>query len=299
MSTCLGEREGANGPCHGEHQPHTLACLHRPEAHLLVGATGGQVVHVWVELAHLDVRDVTGKDAHRAVVLLVPDAGGAVIRAGCEVVAKGSELDVPDGELVAVIDNHAGARLDRPAAHRAVLRAGDEELVVEADADGEYWPAVAHQRELTLLSNDLALLCVGSQVEGEALAVLEGANDRGCEALGGRERRSLFVLRRAPFRRSWWLWQILRVACSLILVSIQLHLQADVGHDAILLPEHLLRVLLLEGVTLRAHAQRAHQTGAVEPEDLDRAVAHACGKEVACLAEGRAIDLPVRVQQVD
>ena len=83
------------------------------------------------------------------------------------------ELHVPNRILVAVVNDHAGACLDRPASHGAVLGPRDDELVVEADANGVDRPAVADQIEFTLLLDDLALfLVIRSQIESQPLTVL-------------------------------------------------------------------------------------------------------------------------------
>ena len=101
-------------------------------------------MHVWVELNHLNISNVTREDSKWRMVSLVPDASRAVIGTRGEVMPKRSELDVPDWELVAVVDDHARASLDRPSAHSAVLRARQQELVIKADAHSEDRSIVAN-----------------------------------------------------------------------------------------------------------------------------------------------------------
>ena len=108
---------------------------------------------------------MSGKDSLGHMLFHVPDASCPIIGTGGEIVAERRELHVPNRILMAVVNDHAGACLDRPASHGAVLGPRDDELVVEADANGVDRPAVADQIEFTLLLDDLALfLVIRSQI---------------------------------------------------------------------------------------------------------------------------------------
>ncbi len=55
-----------------------------------------------------------------------PEARGAVVGAGEEVVAKGAPGHVPDGVVVAFVDDEAGPGFERPKADGFVGGAGEE-----------------------------------------------------------------------------------------------------------------------------------------------------------------------------
>ena len=77
-----------------------------------------------------------------------------------------------------------------------------------------------------------------------------------------------------------------------------MHAHANLCHDREWLIDHLGWVLISKRIAV-SHADRAHETLLVEPEDLDRAVRHACGQEVTSVAQGYAIDRAIRVQEIN
>jgi len=88
-------------------------------------------------------------------------------------VTERREFNIPDRELVTVINDHAGACLDRPATNSAVLRAGEQKFVVKTDADSEYCSTVANKRELALLLHNLTLLGIWAHVKSKLRTFLE------------------------------------------------------------------------------------------------------------------------------
>jgi hypothetical protein len=58
-----------------------------------------------VELDRFYVRKVAREDPDGQVVLDGPELGCSVVGAGGEIVAKGTELDLPDREVVALVDH--------------------------------------------------------------------------------------------------------------------------------------------------------------------------------------------------
>jgi len=124
------------------------------------------------------------------MLLHVPHVGGAVVRAGGEVVSERTELDIPNRELVPVVNHKTGSCLHRPAANRGILRARDYKLVIDRDrntVDGPrvpnkfklcfildhlllflFWPQVKCQSATVKLVNDVVLLALGAHVQAFA-----------------------------------------------------------------------------------------------------------------------------------
>ena len=178
-----------------------------------------------MELDALNVRHVASEDSHRRMLLHVPHVRSPIVGARCEVIAERCELDVPYRELVTVIHHEARPCLQGPAPDRAVLRARDEELLVERDTHSEDGTGMPHQGKLALLLDQLALLPVWSEVEGQ-LAVVEGVNER------------------VPLA--------CRDVLAMDLVSVELHLEASLRQDSIRHVEAVQRFLLCERIVLAA-----------------------------------------------
>lgn len=80
---------------------------HGPHAHRVVGAAGEDVGGVGVEADAVDVLLVADEDALLPDVVCYPESGGFVVAAGCEVVAEGAPLEIPDWLVVAFVYDHA------------------------------------------------------------------------------------------------------------------------------------------------------------------------------------------------
>lgn len=75
---------------------------------------------------HVDVAEVTGKDAERARLVRAPQARGAVPARGRKVDAARAPLHVPDGLAVTAVRDDVRVRLEAPQSHGRVLRRGEQ-----------------------------------------------------------------------------------------------------------------------------------------------------------------------------
>ena len=140
-----------------------------------------------------------------------------------------------------MVHHKARPCLQRPASNRAVLRARDEELLIERDAHSKDGTSMPHQGKLALFLDQLALLPVWSEVQGK-LAVLEGVNER------------------VPLA--------CRDVLAMDLVSVELHLESSLRQDSVRHAEAVQRFLLCERIVLAAKIQRPQQALLVQNENL-------------------------------
>jgi len=81
-----------------------------------------------VKRHRVDVAVVADEHAEIGDLICRPEARGAVVGAGEEVVAVGSPCDVPDSVVVALVDDEAGPGFEGPEADGFVGGAGEEVL---------------------------------------------------------------------------------------------------------------------------------------------------------------------------
>ena len=78
------------------------------------------------------------------MLLHVPDTRGSVVASGGKVIAKWSEFEVPNWELVTVVNNEAGTSLQGPASDGAVVTSSYQKLIVYGNAEAVDRPRVSH-----------------------------------------------------------------------------------------------------------------------------------------------------------
>lgn len=102
-------------------QAEAVAATDVPHAHRSVTGASEHVQVVRMESYAVDVVVMTDVNAEWLNVICRPEAGGAVVGAGQEVMAVWTPLKIPDRIVVSTISDKTGEGVQRPEADRLVF----------------------------------------------------------------------------------------------------------------------------------------------------------------------------------